>query len=144
MKCFFCGIQKEDDNNFITSNHHFFARYDDFPISPGHCEIAPFNHIDSLFDLDDVQLLNLYYLIFNVRAIIQQRYKPDGFNIGINEGKAAGRTQDHLHIHLIPRYHGDTPNPTGGVRNIIPDKADYLLKVKHHPLRKKYYKKPRS
>ena len=65
------------------------------------------------------------------RAAILERYRPDGFNIGINVGEAAGQTIFHLHVHLIPRYTGDVPDPRGGVRYVIPDKANYLAKSWH-------------
>lgn len=60
-----------------------------------------------------------------IKSVIGEERSPEGFNIGINEGEAAGQTIDHLHIHVIPRYEGDVENPEGGVRNVIPDKADY-------------------
>ena len=62
------------------------------------------------------------------KQIINKKFKPDGFNIGINIGSSAGQTVDHVHIHLIPRYIGDVKNPEGGVRNVIPSKAKYLKK----------------
>ncbi|MDV7390058.1 HIT domain-containing protein, partial [Arthrospira platensis SPKY1] len=59
------------------------------------------------------------------REAVSSQYSPDGYNIGINDGPAAGQTVPHLHIHLIPRYKGDLPDPRGGVRWVIPTKADY-------------------
>ena len=59
------------------------------------------------------------------RDLIASRHSPDGCNIGINVGEAGGQTVLHLHVHLIPRYHGDVPDPTGGVRHVIPDKGNY-------------------
>jgi len=137
-KCFFCDIQMQNDDKRITENQYFFARYDDFPISNGHCEIIPKKHIESFFELNPSQVQSLYDLVKDVKEIIEERFKPDGYNIGINEGKAAGRTQDHLHIHLIPRYHGDVENPRGGIRNVIAQKADYIPEMKKMPSRKDY------
>ena len=106
-KCFFCDIQTLNDNNKIVDNQYFFVRYDDFPLSNGHCEIIPKQHIISFFDLTPDQIKSFYDLIKTIKEIIDNKFKPDGYNIGVNDGKAAGRTQDHLHIHLIPRYKED-------------------------------------
>ncbi len=57
--------------------------------------------------------------------ILAERFKPDGFNVGANCGEAAGQSVWHAHIHVIPRYSGDTPNPKGGVRHVIPLKGTY-------------------
>ena len=137
-KCFFCDIQTQKDDKRIAENQYFFARYDDFPISDGHCEIIPKEHIESFFDLASDQVQSLYDLIKDVKEIIDDRFKPDGYNVGINEGECAGRTQHHLHVHLIPRCNGDVENPRGGVRNVIPQKADYIPEMEKMPSKKDY------
>ena len=137
-KCFFCDIQKQEDNNYIADNQYFFARYDDFPLSNGHFEIIPKEHIVSFFDLTPDQTLLLCSLIKDVKLIIDNKFKPDAYNIGINDGLAAGRTQHHLHVHLIPRYFGDVENPKGGIRNIIPQKADYIPEMSRIESKKDY------
>lgn len=68
----------------------------------------------------------MYDVILKTKNIIDEKFHPDGFNIGVNEGRVAGRTIDHLHIHLIPRYLHDVDNPRGGIRNVIPGKGDYM------------------
>lgn len=68
-------------------------------------------------------------MVNKVKEIVSQTFNPDGFNVGININLPAGQTIHHVHIHLIPRYMGDMENPTGGVRNVIPGRGDYL-KVK--------------
>ncbi len=68
-------------------------------------------------------------LLRHAKSVIEMEFKPDGYNIGINDGAAAGQTVPHLHIHLIPRYIGDRPDPRGGVRWIIPEKADYWSSI---------------
>lgn len=98
---------------------------DAFPISPGHTLIIPKRHIGSFFDLSPDEREDLMSLVSNAKAELAAEFKPDGFNIGINDGPVAGQTVPHLHIHLIPRYKGDMADPRGGVRWIIPDKADY-------------------
>ena len=135
--CFFCDIQEKEQP--ILDNEHFFFRFDDFPVSEGHGEIITKKHIPSFFELKEEQLTQLHGFIKQVKAMIDEKHHPDGYNIGINEGKAAGQTQSHLHIHLIPIYTSDTPNPKGGVRNIIPGKGDYSKEVEERmPERKRY------
>jgi len=137
-KCFFCDIQKQNDSNRIVDNQYFFARYDNFPLNDGHCEIIPKEHIVSFFDLTSEQIKSFYSLITAVKEIIDKKFNPDGYNIGVNDGKAAGRTQDHLHIHLIPRYIGDVENPRGGIRHIIPSRADYIPAMEKMPSKQDY------
>ncbi len=98
---------------------------DAFPVSPGHTLLVPRRHVVSLFDLTVVEWVELGQLLAWVRTALQAEFRPDGFNIGVNEGVAAGQTVMHLHVHLIPRYRGDRPDPRGGVRSIFPDKARY-------------------
>jgi diadenosine tetraphosphate (Ap4A) HIT family hydrolase len=139
--CFFCDIQEEEDRQRICENEHFLARYDDAPVSKGHCEIISKDHIVSFFDLSKDQLSSLDDLLRETKDRIQAIFSPDGYNIGMNEGEAAGRSVHHLHIHLIPRYKGDTPAPKGGIRNIFPERADYTSELdKRLPSRRKYLK----
>jgi len=120
--CLFCD---SDNFNVIKSNTHTIAIYDGFPVSPGHSLIIPKRHISSFFEATREEQVALLDLIAEMQEILAKERNPDGFNIGINVGEAAGQTVMHLHIHLIPRYAGDQPDPRGGVRWIFPDKADY-------------------
>ena len=90
--------------------------------------MIPKRHIGSFFDLNTDEREDLMALLQRARVVIDAEFKPDGYNIGINDGPAAGQTVPHLHIHLIPRYKADLPDPRGGVRWIIPEKADYWSK----------------
>lgn len=137
-KCFFCDIQKKKDKKLIAENKYFFSRYDDFPLNNGHCEIIVKSHIPSFFDLTEEEFSYFFKLLNKTKLIIDRKFRPDGYNIGVNEGKAAGRTQDHLHVHLIPRYFGDVKNPQGGIRNIIPKRADYISMAKKIPSKRGY------
>lgn len=127
--CLFCRLHDEGDSQIVLENTLFYVLMDNYPVTPGHCEIIPKRHVDSFFDLPGYQVQILYQLIQDAKKMIEQDHKPDGYNIGVNDGEAAGRTKHHLHVHLIPRYRGDVADPTGGVRAVIPDKCDY----KKHP-----------
>jgi diadenosine tetraphosphate (Ap4A) HIT family hydrolase len=122
--CLFCD-KDNLENRIIIENDFCYARWDNSPVSNGHAEIVPKKHIESFFDLDKSQIEQVYSLICDVKNLIQEKYNPDGYNIGINDGESAGRTIHHLHIHLIPRYKGDVEDPRGGVRHIIPGKGSY-------------------
>jgi diadenosine tetraphosphate (Ap4A) HIT family hydrolase len=117
--CPFCQIPPE---RIIAQNTHAFAIRDAYPVSPGHTLVIPRRHVGSFFDTTPEEKLALLALVDLVGA---QNAGPDGWNIGINDGPAAGQTVPHLHIHLIPRYAGDSPDPRGGVRWVMPDKARY-------------------
>jgi len=120
--CPFCNT---DNSRVILANTHAIAIPDGFPIAPGHTLIIPKRHIDSFFDATREEQTALLDLLTEMRHRLLTELSPAGFNIGINDGAAAGQTVMHLHIHLIPRYAGDTPDPRGGVRWIFPDKAAY-------------------
>ncbi len=98
---------------------------DKFPVSPGHTLIITRRHVGSFFETTDEERGDLLRLLDHARAQLVTEFQPDGFNIGINDGRIAGQTIPHLHIHLIPRYAGDRPDPRGGVRWVNPDKARY-------------------
>ena len=98
---------------------------DAFPVSPGHTLIIPRRHVGSFFELTPPERARMLELLTQAKAELDGTLQPDGFNIGINDGAAAGQTVAHLHLHLIPRYRGDTPDPRGGVRWVLPAKAKY-------------------
>ena len=123
--CHFCQI---NELKIVLANSRALAIYDGFPVSPGHTLIIPKRHIASFFELTAEEQTAMLVLLAEMRQILQKERNPDGFNIGINDGVVAGQTVMHLHIHLIPRYAGDVPDPRGGVRCIFPDKAVYWVK----------------
>jgi diadenosine tetraphosphate (Ap4A) HIT family hydrolase len=102
-----------------------WATRDSYPVSPGHTLIIPWRHCPDFFDLTPEEMAACKELLASERETLDAELKPDGYNVGINVGRAAGQSVLHVHIHLIPRYDGDHPNPQGGVRQIIPWKADY-------------------
>lgn len=98
---------------------------DGFPVAEGHALITTVRHVAGYFEITHEERSALHAALWRARDHLQAEHRPDGFNIGINVGEAAGQTVQHVHIHLIPRYRGDVPNPRGGVRGVIPGKADY-------------------
>ncbi|GFE59963.1 HIT family protein [Geobacter sp. AOG2] len=122
MSCPFCAAEIP---GAVLANDHAVAVYDGFPVTPGHSLIIPRRHMASFFEASREERSALLDLLEEMRALLQREHNPDGFNIGINDGAAAGQTVMHLHIHLIPRYAGDTGDPRGGVRWIMPEKAPY-------------------
>jgi superfamily II DNA or RNA helicase/HKD family nuclease len=104
--------------------------WDGFPVSEGHALLIPRRHVASWFEATPAERAELVDAIEKAKAAIELRYSPNGFNIGINVGEAAGQTVFHLHVHLIPRYHGDVMDPRGGVRHVVPSKANYLAGIR--------------
>ena len=101
---------------------------DGFPISPGHTLIIPKRHVGSFFELNTAELDAMIALLKSAKTNLDIEFGPDSYNVGVNDGSAAGQTIPHVHMHLIPRYIGDIEDPRGGVRWLIPDKADYWSK----------------
>lgn len=121
--CPFCRVKFERE--IIASSAHSLAFFDGFPVSPGHTLIIPRRHVASFFDLSQEERQDMFTLADDVKHILDERFHPDGYNIGVNIGEAAGQSIFHVHLHLIPRYVDDVPNPRGGVRGVIPSKQSY-------------------
>jgi diadenosine tetraphosphate (Ap4A) HIT family hydrolase len=102
-----------------------YCARDSFPVSPGHSLIIPLRHCASFFDLTPQEMAACMALIAEERRVLDAEFKPDGYNIGVNVGTAAGQSIFHVHFHLIPRYKGDVERPQGGVRHVIPGKGHY-------------------
>jgi diadenosine tetraphosphate (Ap4A) HIT family hydrolase len=118
--CLFCvprGVTRRNGLAYCTR--------DSYPVSPGHSLIIPFRHCAGFFDLTSEEMAACMELVVAEQRTLQEELNPDGYNVGVNVGAAAGQSVAHVHIHLIPRYRGDHPRPQGGVRQVIPDKADY-------------------
>jgi diadenosine tetraphosphate (Ap4A) HIT family hydrolase len=114
-----------DPATWADSNDLAFAVRDGFPVSPGHTLVLPRRLVVSVFDLDPYEWRACVALLKRQKQVLADLYAPDGFNVGVNDGAVAGQTIGHAHIHLIPRFRGDHPNPRGGVRGVIPGKASY-------------------
>lgn len=122
--CVFCEYLK-DRKKIIYENELAFAIYDGFPVNKGHMLILPKRHVSSYFELREDEKYDILLLLEISKKHIDQLFKPDGYNIGINEGVYAGQTIMHCHVHLIPRYIGDVDYPQGGIRGVIPKKQKY-------------------
>lgn len=113
--CIFC---KQPETEIIAENELARAFYDKFPVNLGHVLIVPKRHMETLFDATSEELKAINELIFTVKDLLEAKFSPDGYNIGVNVGYAAGQTIFHLHYHVIPRYYGDVEDPRGGIRRI--------------------------
>ena len=121
--CAFCALPAE---KILGENEHVAWILDAHPVSPGHSVIVPKRHVESFFETTSAEREAMLSLLDRARADVCRTHAPSGYNIGINEGSAAGQNSfQHLIVHLIPRFPGDTKNPKGGVRWVIPDRADY-------------------
>lgn len=109
----------------IHENALACAFFDSYPVSPGHALIVPKRHVPDYFSLTADEKMDIDRAICSVKSMIDSKWKPDGYNLGINHGAAAGQTVFHLHVHLIPRYVNDVEDPRGGVRGVIPGKQKY-------------------
>jgi diadenosine tetraphosphate (Ap4A) HIT family hydrolase len=98
---------------------------DAFPVSPGHTQVIPRRHFAGLFEASTNEVREIWQALSRAAHDLAASRRPDGFNVGVNVGAAAGQTVMHLHVHLIPRYAGDQPDPRGRIRRIFPALADY-------------------
>ena len=120
--CPFCSLKPE---RLWLQTPTTLALRDGYPLTEGHTLVIPRRHVASLFDLPAEELARTWSQVAEVRRLLQETFSPDGFNIGLNDGEAAGQTVLHAHVHVIPRYNHDVPDPRGGVRWVLPSKAAY-------------------
>jgi len=121
--CPFCHIPEEQrfyDGTLV------FGIWDSHPASPGHALLIPKRHVATWFDASREEQAELLVAVDAAREAIEKTRSPDGYNIGVNIGAAAGQTVFHLHMHVIPRYAGDVQNPRGGVRRVLPGRGKNL------------------
>lgn len=129
MKCPFC---RPEAARVFHQGNLIVGLWDAFPVTPGHALLVPRRHVSDWFDATVEEQAELSSALVLARAAVAERgLQPQGYNVGINCGEAAGQTVPHLHMHLIPRYTGDTPDPRGGVRRVVPGKADYWTGLPH-------------
>lgn len=123
VSCVFCDRLAAD--NTVAENDLAAAFPDAFPLSPDHCLVVPRRHVADFLALTSEEQGAVWSLVASVRRYIESTWMPDGYNIGINVGEAAGQTVAHAHLHVIPRRHGDVADARGGIRWVIPEKARY-------------------
>ncbi len=122
MNCIFCGLK-----DYVLENELAYAVFDVEPVNPGHLLIITKRHVQSYFDITPEEELAMRELLQEGKKLIDAKYSPDGYNFVVNCGRCSGQTVMHVHMHLIPRYDGDTETPDGGVRRVIPEKVRGLL-----------------
>lgn len=116
-----CPLCQEED--VILRNDYAYVRRDNFQLSRGHVLVVPIRHVASYFDMTLEEKHAVVTLLDQAKALIESEHAPDGYNIGVNIGKAGGQSRMHVHVHLIPRYEGDVADPRGGIRCVLAKKA---------------------
>ncbi len=119
--CPFC----DTEGVVVLRNALAYVRFDKNPVNPGHCLIIPFRHVSDFFETTPEERQAMLTLADEAKAMLELKFSPDGYNLGLNVGTVAGQTVPHVHLHLIPRYTGDVDQPRGGVRGVIPSKQNY-------------------
>jgi diadenosine tetraphosphate (Ap4A) HIT family hydrolase len=114
-QCELCARQE-----VLLENALAYVRHDNNSLSRGHVLVIPKRHVASFFEMTSEEQSAVLALLAEAQKSIQKEHSPDGYNIGVNVGKAAGQARMHVHVHLIPRYAGDVPDPRGGIRCVLP------------------------
>lgn len=116
IDCVFCHLNKKE---ILFENELALAFFDSFPVSKGHILIIPKRHCEHYFELNKDEVVAIFELSLKVRQYLDDKYHPDGYNIGFNVLEAGGQSVMHTHLHIIPRYKGDVAHPRGGIRKIL-------------------------
>lgn len=116
-----------DPSRWVAHNELAFAIRDGFPVAPGHTLVIPKREVPDWFEATPEERAAIFELVDQLKAELDREFSPAGYNVGMNCGEAAGQTVMHLHVHIIPRYVGDMPDPRGGVRHVIPWKGNYKV-----------------
>jgi ATP adenylyltransferase len=132
--CFFCHKSQEADdakNHILIRDRTCFALFNVYPYNAGHLMVAPYKHTGELDDLSTQELTELMVLTRRCKQVLARAIKPHGFNIGLNLGRPAGAgVLDHLHIHIVPRWEGDTNfMPVLADTHVLPQALDELYQV---------------
>lgn len=123
--CVFCEKIKNKTIKLIYENQLAIAFFDEFPVNEGHMLIITKKHYPTFFDISDQEQKAMIDLLNKSKKYLDDKYNPDGYNVGLNCGSIAGQSVMHVHMHIIPRYKDDVKNPRGGIRCVIPNKKNY-------------------
>ena len=115
--CELCAPDKALFENALA-----YVRYDNNSLSRGHVLVVPKRHVANFFDMTAEEQSAVLALLNQAQKASQAQHSPDGYNIGVNIGKAGGQARMHVHVHLIPRYAGDVSDPRGGIRCVLAGK----------------------
>ncbi|HXF78719.1 MAG TPA: HIT family protein [Usitatibacter sp.] len=113
-KCELCAPQ-----SILSENELAYVRPDNHSLSRGHVLVIPKRHVADFFEMTPQEQVAVLELLCKAQRLVGAEHSPHGYNIGVNVGQAAGQSRMHVHVHLIPRYLGDVPNPKGGVRCVL-------------------------
>jgi diadenosine tetraphosphate (Ap4A) HIT family hydrolase len=103
----------------VIEGERAYVRFDSNSLARGHVLAIPRRHVANFFDMTGDEKTEILALLDRAKAKIDDEFAPDGYNIGVNVGTAGGQSRMHVHVHLIPRYHGDVPDPRGGIRCVL-------------------------
>ncbi|WP_456397807.1 HIT family protein [Palaeococcus sp. (in: euryarchaeotes)] len=131
--CIFCDFPKENRDRerlILYRGEHAFVIMNNYPYNPGHVMIAPYRHVGKWEELTDEELLDMMKLSQLMIKALKRSMNPDGFNLGVNLGRVAGAgIEDHVHIHIVPRWNGDTNfMPVVADTKIIPESLEETYK----------------
>ena len=112
-----CELCKPTDP--LLETERAYVQFERDSLSPGHVIVVPRRHVADFFEMHVSEQEAVSQLLREAHTYITERFSPDGFNVGVNVGKAAGQNRMHVHVHLIPRYAGDVADPNGGVRAVL-------------------------
>ena len=122
MDCPFCKRLRRHQL-LLASRERAVAFPDAHPVNPGHCLVIPRRHEPDFFKLSREEQEDIWDIVWELRELLEAEHDTTSYNVGINTGAAAGQTVQHAHVHVIPRYPGDDPDPRGGVRWVVPERA---------------------
>ncbi len=132
QRCIFCAHPKSRQDrahHLLHRRRLTFSMLNLYPYNNGHLMVAPYRHVARLADLTDAELLECWQLAAHCEALLDHTLHPDGYNVGINMGRAGGGGFEHLHIHLVPRWHGDTNfMPVVGQTKVVSQALDALYR----------------
>ena len=117
MTCELC-----EPREVLLQSDFAYVRPDSRALSRGHVIVVPKRHVAGFFDMSAAEQGSVLALLNRAKKLLHKEHAPDGYNIGVNVGAAAGQSRMHVHVHLIPRYAGDVPDPRGGIRCVLAGK----------------------